>query len=257
MKLTINLVGAGNVAWHLSNAFSNTDYTIKQVYSRTQDKAQRLANTFGFKAVNKLADFDETNVIILAVDDNQIETVANELPNPFDALVIHTSGSVSIDALKAHKNAAVFWMIQSLTAGKKTDYSQIPIIVHYSNTNANNIVNELARTISSKVHILADTERRKMHLAAVMANNFTNHLFDLMKQFTHQNELDFSLLKPIIDSTIENAINGDPNLLQTGPAIRRDHKTLQAHQQLLTHNKTLASVYEALTNSIQQNHKNL
>jgi len=257
MRLTINLVGAGNVAWHLSNAFSNSDYTIKQVYSRTLNKAQRLANTFGFEAVNKLTDFDESNVIILAVDDNQIETVSNELPNRFDAVIIHTSGSVSIDALQAHKNAAVFWMIQSLTSGKKIDYSQIPIIVHYSNTNANHVVNELARTISSKVHILADTERRKMHLAAVMANNFTNHLFGLMKQFAAQNELDFALLKPIIDSTVASAINGDPLLLQTGPAIRRDHKTLQAHQQLLTHNKMLATVYETLTNSIQQSHKNL
>jgi len=257
MKLTINLVGAGNVAWHLSNAFSNTDYTIKQVYSRTYDKAQRLANTFGFEAVNNPANFDEANVIILAVDDNQIETVANDLPNPFDAVVIHTSGSVSIDALKTHKNAAVFWMIQSLTTGKKINYSEIPIIVHYSNTNANHVVNELARTISSKVHILADTERRKMHLAAVVANNFTNHLLGLMKQFAQQNELDFALLKPIINSTIESAVEGDPLQLQTGPAIRRDHKTLQAHQQLLAGNKTLASVYEALTNSIQQSYKNI
>lgn len=257
MKLTINLIGAGNVAWHLSNAFANTDYTIKQVYSRTLNKAQQLANTFGYEAVKKPADFDEAEAIILAVDDNQIETVANELPNPFNAVVIHTSGSVSIDALQIHQHRAVFWMIESLTTGKKMNYSQIPIIVHYSDTKANNLVNELARTISSKVHILADTERRKLHLAAVMANNFTNHLFGLMKEYTHQNDLDFNLLKPIIDSTIESAIEGDPLQLQTGPAVRRDHKTLQAHLDLLTHNKPMITIYEALSNSIQQTHKNL
>jgi len=257
MKLQINLIGAGNVAWHLSNAFSNTDYTIKQVYSRTFNKAQQLANTFGYEAVKNPTDFEEAEAIILAVDDNQIEAVANELPNPFNAVVIHTSGSVSIDALQAHKHAAVYWMIESLTANKKVNYSQIPIIVHYSDAHANNLVNELARTISSNVHILADTERRKLHLAAVMANNFTNHLFGLMKQYTFQNNLDFNLLKPIIDSTIESAVQGDPLALQTGPAIRRDYKTLQAHLALLEHHKPIAAIYEALSNSIQQTHKNI
>lgn len=257
MKLQINLVGAGNVAWHLSNALANTDYAIKQIYSRTLDKAQRLANTFGYEAVKQLTDFDEVEAIILAVDDNQIEQVANELPNPFNAVVMHTSGSVSIDALQTHQHAAVFWMIESLTAGKKINYSQIPIIVHYSDVRANNLVNELARTISSKVHILADTERRKLHLAAVMANNFTNHLFGLIKQYAQQNKLDFNLLKPIIDSTIHNAVDGDPLQLQTGPARRRDHKTLQAHANLLADNKSIASIYEALSNSIQQTHKNV
>lgn len=257
MKLKINLIGAGNVAWHLSNALANTDYTIKQIYSRTLDNAKKLANTFGYKVLNNHSDFDEAEAIILAVDDHQIETVARELSNPFNAVVIHTSGSVSIDALQTHQHAAVFWMIESLTSGEKTNYSQIPIIVHYSDTHSNTLVNELARTISSKVHILADIERRKLHLSAVMANNFTNHLFGLLKQYTQQNNLDFDLLKPIIDSTIRSAIEGDPLQLQTGPAIRGDHKTLEAHLSLLSQHKSIAAIYEALSNSIQQTHKNV
>jgi len=257
MNLTINLIGAGNVAWHLSNALSNTDYRIQQIYSRTEDKARKLANTFGYQTVSQLSTFDEAEVFIIAVDDSQIEQVSLDLPNSFDAVVVHTSGSISIDVLQKHKNAAVFWMIESLTAKQKVNYAEIPIIVHYTSTYANNIVNELARTISSKVHILADVERRKMHLSAVIANNFTNHLFALMKRFANQNKLDFSLLQPIIDSTIQKAINGDPLQLQTGPAIRRDFKTIEAHLQLLNQDKILSKLYESLTQSIQQTHKNI
>lgn len=257
MKLNINLVGAGNVAWHICNALSNSDYNVKQVYSRTFQGAQKLANTFGFNAVKDTKDFDEVGAIILAIDDDQIEAASDALDNPFDAVVIHTSGSISIDALQKHKNAAVLWMIESLKTGEKINYSTIPIIVHYSNAYANNLVNEIARTISSKVHILADTERRKMHLSAVMANNFTNHLFALLKKYTNNNQLDFNLLNPIIQSTIASAINDNPLQLQTGPAVRRDHKTTQAHLKLLENDKAMTEIYEAMTNSIQKTHKKL
>lgn len=250
----INIIGAGNVAWHISNALTNTDFEVQQIYSRNFASAQQLANTFGYQAVNAIADFKDAKVIIIAVDDDQIESVAKQLGNVADTLVIHTSGSASIDALLPHQNRAVLWLIESLRKGEKVTYNQIPTIVHYSNAYSNNLVYEIAKNISNVVHILADTERRALHLGAVMANNFTNHLFTLLKNFTAEKNIDFSLLHPIINSTLYNAQQKDPFAMQTGPAIRSDKATINNHINILKQNQQLKEIYNTFTKSIQATH---
>jgi len=250
----INIIGAGNVAWHISNALSNTNFQIQQIYSRSFSSAQQLANTFGHQAVNALENFKEAKAIIIAVDDDQIEKVSQQLGNVGDALVIHTSGSVSIDALLPHQNRAVLWLIESLTKGEKLSYNKIPAIVHYANAYSNNLVYEIAKSISNVVHILADKERRALHLGAVMANNFSNHLFTLLKNFTHEKNIDFSLLQPIINSTFHNAQQKEPYAMQTGPAIRHDKKTIMNHLKILQQNTQLTEIYNTFTKSIQATH---
>lgn len=251
----INIIGAGNVAWHISNALTNTNFEVQQIYSRNFSSAQQLANTFGYQAVNSIADFNDVTAIIVAVDDDQIENVAKQLGNVADTLVIHTSGSVSIDALLPHQNRAVLWLIESLRKDEKVAYKQIPAIVHYSNSYSNNLIYEIAKTISNVVHILADTERRALHLGAVMANNFTNHLFTLLKNFTASKDIDFTLLHPIINSTLQNAQQKDPFIMQTGPAIRNDKVTVDHHLKILQQNSNLEEIYTTFTKSIQHTHK--
>jgi len=98
---------------------------------------------------------------------------------------------------------------------------------------------------------LEDEERKKMHLAAVMANNFSNHLFAVLKQYTDQNKLNFDLLKPIIKTTVNQVMKGDPVKLQTGPAARGDVETLAKHFEMLKSEEDLNGLYAFMTNSIQ------
>jgi len=251
----INIIGSGNVAWHISNALTNTDFKVQQICSRNLASAKQMANTFGYEAVNTIKDFKLADAIILAVDDDEIGNVSKQLSNISDTVVVHTSGSVSIDTLLPHENRAVLWLIESLTKGEKVNYYKIPAIVHYSNAYSNNLVYEIAKSISNVVHILADKERRALHLGAVMANNFTNHLFTLLQNFTASNNIDFSLLHPIINSTFQNAQQKDPHVIQTGPAIRHDKATIDYHLEILKQHPQLKEIYTTFTNSIQSTHK--
>lgn len=250
----INIIGAGNVAWHISNALTNTSFEVQQIYSRNFATAQQLANTFGYQAESTIANFNDAKAIIIAVDDDQIENVAQQLGNVGDTLIIHTSGSVSIDALMPHQNRAVLWLIESLRKDEKVSYKQIPAIVHYANSYSNNLVYEIAKSISNVVHILADTERRALHLGAVIANNFTNHLFTLLKNFTDSKNIDYSLLHPIINSTLHSAQQKDPFTMQTGPAIRNDKATIDCHLKILEQNIHLKEIYTTFTKSIKATH---
>ena len=254
MSYTINIIGAGNVAWHLCNALSITGHKVQQVYSRTFANSQKLANTFGIEAIDVLYDLKKADIILLAVNDDQIDEVSNQLNIEEGTVVLHTSGTVSIEILNKHKNYGVLWMIETLTAEKTIPYDGIAIITYYNNDISKETVYELAKDISTNVHVLADSERQKMHLAAVMANNFTNHLYTRLEEWTSNNKLNFDLLKPIIKTTVNQILQHSPATLQTGPAVRNDIETMHKHKEMLASFPDTKALYELMSASIKGYH---
>jgi predicted short-subunit dehydrogenase-like oxidoreductase (DUF2520 family) len=91
--------------------------------------------------------------------------------------------------------------------------------------------------------------RQKYHLAAVFVNNFVNHLFYKAQVQLKQNNLDWELLKPLMEETVAKLDDHSAFDAQTGPARRNDHDTILTHQSLLTEEDL--SIYKLLTNSIQ------
>jgi len=256
MSFTINIIGAGNVAWHLCNALSISSHKVQQIYSRTFASAQKIANTFGIDAIDDLYDFKKSDIIILAVNDDQIDDVSNQLNIDGDTVVLHTSGTVSIEVLNKHNNYGVLWLIETLSKEKTIPYDNITTITYYNNDKSKDVVYEIAKDISTNVHVLADAERQKMHLAAVMANNFTNHLYTRLEEWTKSNNLNFDLLKPIIKTTVNQLLQHSPATLQTGPAVRNDVETMDKHKAMLDAFVDTKAIYEIMSASIQSFHKN-
>ena len=90
--------------------------------------------------------------------------------------------------------------------------------------------------------------------AAVLINNFTNHLFLEAAEICKNNSLPFELLKPIIKETFEKLEILSPKNAQTGPAIRRDKKTINKHLKLIE-SPDLKSIYKVFTLAIQKNNE--
>ena len=95
-------------------------------------------------------------------------------------------------------------------------------------------------------------QRRWMHLAAVMSNNFITHLMAICEQVCSDNDLPFSTLLPIIEQTFDRIKQSSPQALQTGPAIRNDVSTIQSQIALLEQHPNWQSIYKAMTESIQK-----
>ena len=95
-----------------------------------------------------------------------------------------------------------------------------------------------------------DVQRRKMHLAAVISGNFSNHLFTLVNQYCKTEKLDFSLLQPMLYETVARLSYSNPAEMQTGPAIRNDIETMNRHMEMLAHNEDLSEVYEMFSSLI-------
>lgn len=251
----ISIIGTGNVAQALSLALRDAGHTIKEVVGRSEEKTNSLAHKLGTTAKVGIASVSEfSSLYILAVSDDALESVIAQMPK-VKGLVVHTSGTVSSRLLKnAFETWGVFYPLQTFTPGRILDFNKIPLIVFGSNDSVEARLKELSASIGSASHLMKDIDRRHIHLAAVMVNNFTNHLLALAGDYLKEKKLPHVLLDSLAQETIAKAIKiGAPNS-QTGPAKRKDIGTVQSHLEMLEKEKNphLLEIYQAFSASISE-----
>lgn len=249
----IVFIGAGKVATALAKALPK-EYRVVQVYSKTIKSAKELSALVKSAYTNKLSEIStEADIYILAVKDDAIADVASKLRLK-NKLVLHTSGSVDINVLmKSSSTYGVIWPLQSFSKGTVLK-NKIPFCIDGSSKSVVKHLQILVKELGGVPYYISADKRNRLHLAAVFANNFTNHLYGIAYHLLKKEKLPFEMLIPIIEETVEKLKNGDPFKNQTGPAIRRDKKTIAKHEKLLSDNKDYLKVYNTLTRSIQTNH---
>jgi predicted short-subunit dehydrogenase-like oxidoreductase (DUF2520 family) len=251
--MDIVIIGSGNVAAVLGRKFKAAGHTISQIYSRNNVAASALAYEFDTESTNYKSMIHKTaDVYLIAVTDDAINDVVTELRLP-GKVVAHTAASVPKEILKTvTDHYGVFYPLQSLRK-EMTDLPDIPIFFDGSDDIAKMKLESLAHSIAKvKVVQANDNDRLKLHVAAVVVSNFTNHLYVLAEEYCLKEGLDFKQLLPLIDETALRIKNTSPKLAQTGPAIRHDKETIQKHIELLKNHPQLKNLYVLLTESIQQ-----
>ncbi|MFZ4100987.1 MAG: Rossmann-like and DUF2520 domain-containing protein [Sphingobacterium thalpophilum] len=254
--MNIVIIGSGNIATHLGRAFKMAGQTISQVWSRDITKASALADTLAAQPIDSMLDLDRTaDLFIIAVNDEAIRKIAIELKLS-DQLLLHTSGSTGLSALEgASTKIGVFYPLQTFSKIKSIDFRNIPIIIEANVPEVLAIIRAIADRLSEKVIELNSEQRKTLHIGAVFACNFTNHLFGLAQELLEEKGLDYELLKPLIEETLNKIEMNSPVSVQTGPAIREDQATIQTHLELLKHNPDLSELYIKLSQSIVNLHK--
>lgn len=249
MKVVI--LGAGNVAWHLGHQLKDAGHDILQVYNRTTFKGEALAHELDAAFTNKLEDVDkDAELYLLAVSDHGIDDIILELRLP-GKIVAHTSGAVPLKGLEhISENCGIFYPLQTFTKGQKVDFTHIPILIEAANDKVKTQLTELANTISKRVEYLDSHKRRALHVAAVFVNNFTNYLYGIAHDITEREELDLSLLFPLMQETLNKLKSNKPQDVQTGPAKRSDFRTIEEHLTYLANQEAYRETYLVLTESI-------
>ncbi|MFI5186345.1 MAG: Rossmann-like and DUF2520 domain-containing protein [Chitinophagales bacterium] len=250
--MNIVIIGTGNAATVLGKKFREAGHRIVQVFGRDASAASKLAYQFDtgstnyWSVIRKDADF-----YLVAVADDAISDVVKHVHVP-GKVVAHTAASVKKDVLKnMSHHYGVFYPLQSLRK-ESTELPEIPIFIDASDDVAKKKLEQLARSISNENVIVADdNERLKLHVAAVIVSNFTNHLYKLAEDYCANEGIDFKQLIPLIEETARRLITISPSKTQTGPAIRNDEPTIQLHLDLLEKYPGLKKVYEVMTESIQ------
>ncbi|WP_299465978.1 Rossmann-like and DUF2520 domain-containing protein [uncultured Microscilla sp.] len=255
--MNILMIGAGNVAWHLATALEQKGNHISVVYSRNLENAQLLAQQLNNALATNHTNFSEVGVdlAIVAVKDDAIAPLVAQMQLPPQTIIAHTSGNTPLQVfehLNGNNDFGVFYPLQTFSKNSPVDFTAIPFCIEGINANTETILFDLASQLSPNIHSINSFERKVLHVAAVIACNFTNHLFAQSAHILQREDISFDLLKPLIKETIQKALNNDPRETQTGPAVRNDTKVIQDHLQYLKNNPSANALYTSLTDSILQ-----
>ncbi|TDB63753.1 Rossmann-like and DUF2520 domain-containing protein [Arundinibacter roseus] len=264
--MKISFIGAGNVAWHLAQAFETAGHIICEIYSRDTQKARQLVSELYDARIQPDLNFaeSEADMLIVAASDDALESIMQRVVLPKDAMLINTSGSRSLAELQhlveiysdVPVRTGVLYPLMTFTREVPLDYSQIPFFVEAIDDETEDILLKLARSVSLQVQRGDSEERRNLHVAAVFACNFTNHLLSIAHDLLEHETLSFQLLKPLIEQTMQKALlTDDPATVQTGPARRFDWDITSHHLDYLQELKPeWASIYRLLTEDIRERH---
>lgn len=249
---TITIIGSGNVATHLAKALHAAGHQIVQIWSREYDHAEALANQVFAEPIDRLnLLYPTADVYILAVTDDALFDLALDL-RLRDALVLHTAGSVSLRVLQpiSRKNG-VIWSPQTFIRDIPMDYSQLPFCIEGSSPEVEEAIRDLLQPVSQHIFRIDTDQRQWLHLAAVMTNNFGNAINALAQDILQQHNIPFEILHPLITMTAEKIKQGGLWQQQTGPARRRDQKTIDNQRRLIADDEQLLKIYDLLTETIQ------
>lgn len=252
MRLTF--IGSGNVATHMAAAFKNAGHRIVQVYSPNMHNAALLAYHVGAAATNLLTEISsETDIFIISVKDDAIAQIAEALA-VHQKLIVHTSGSTSLDVLLDYtNNAGVLYPLQTFSKTREVEFLTVPLCIEAANDSIYTDIKQLAATVSNSIYSINSAGRKILHLAAVFACNFPNYLYGVAQQLLAGHEIDFNLLRPLILETAQKVQQQLPANVQTGPAVRNDQTTMAAHLQMLDGQPHLQAMYTLLSQGIIKN----
>ena len=251
----ITIIGSGNVATILSKVFVNKGFSINQVFSKSKINAEilieKLAANQQIKITDNIAEIDDTSdIYIVCVKDDAIATVVNQILFK-DKLIVHTSGSVDITVFNGFNQFGVFYPLQTFSKDKDTDVANVPFCIEGNTNQTTQLLIDLASSISKKVYEINSEQRKTLHLAAVFACNFTNYMYSIAEEITTKNNINFEVLKPLIQETAKKIEFQSPKEAQTGPAKRKDQQTINKHLAMLENNPN-NELYKLITDLIQK-----
>ncbi|SDL79394.1 Predicted oxidoreductase, contains short-chain dehydrogenase (SDR) and DUF2520 domains [Catalinimonas alkaloidigena] len=257
MKPSVAFIGAGRVAWHLAPALDRAGYAVQEVWSRYESSRRFLCYRLAQASTSQPTphaslDFSTSTarLLVIAVTDEALPQVAATLVPPPEALVVHTSGSTPLAVLDRFPKRGVLYPLQTFSKEQEVDFRNVPLLVEGHNEATASFLSQLAHELGGPVHHADSTQRLTLHLAAVLTNNFPNYLYTLAQQLLKNAHLDVGLLAPLWQETFQKAAALGPQEAQTGPARRGDRRIIDLHQQLLTAQPDLLTLYRLLSESI-------
>ncbi len=250
----VTLIGSGNVAFHLGQAFLRAGIGVDAVCSRTPAHAAALAAELGSRVLAVPGDIPDRGIVLIAATDDAIAPIAEGLALR-EALLLHTSGSVPMELLaRGAAHYGVLYPLQTFSRDRPVNLRKVPLLLEASGPEEWAKLKSLAAAISGDLREVNSAERHKYHLAAVMANNFVNHLLAMSAEFLEKEGLDFDVLYPLIRETVDKAIAMGPGAAQTGPARRGDEKTMERHLAMIR-DPLLETLYRLLSEHIRNHYR--
>ncbi len=251
-KKSISFIGAGNVATHIAQAFHDKGHVIDYVFSQNLKNAEILANNIQAAATENITDIiNKSSIVIVCIKDDAIISVLEQFEDK-NCLIAHTSGNINMDvfAQNGFSNYGIFYPLQTFSKDKPVDISAVPFCIEANSNLTETALFDLASSLSNNVQLINSDQRKKLHLAAVFACNFSNYMYGIADDLLSKNDINFDLLKPLILETAQKISANSPKKMQTGPAIRKDEEVIKNHEEMLADMPAYKDIYHLITKNI-------
>ncbi len=251
----ITIVGSGLAAKYFSSVFHHYGFVIDAIISRNAIKGKALAKLVNAAYSDDFTQIIYSDLILVCVKDDAIKDVVKDLSID-KGIIAHCAGGIDLDVLSQFEQRAVIYPLQTLVLNANN--AEVPILLEANSKSIEDILLTMIKKCQLNGHIVQSDSRRAYHLAAVFANNFTNAIMHATEDISRNFNLDFNVLKPLLQHTIQNVMEGNsPKNLQTGPAKRHDTVTMNKHKELLKSSPELRHLYEAISKFIASGHDDL
>lgn len=247
-KPVIGIVGSGNTAWCLTEAFLKAGYPIAGVAPRNKKTGLALSRKHKVEILDIHHLAIACDLLFLCVQDRYIQEISNEMHSGKAAL-IHCSGSASIQEIKTD-GRGVFYPVISMRFGRSFSFEKVPICIEADSRKLSKTLKQLATDIHARPEIMNSEKRLQLHIAAVFVNNFSNACFLAAEEITKANKIPFALLQPLLLESLERMLKHSPREVQTGPARRNDQVILKKHLRLLKELPAERKMYKAISDFI-------
>lgn len=254
-KIKISFVGAGRVGSAICRELFKKGFVIDTIISTSGINGIPLANECKAEWSKKLLIPDSTGVAIVAVPDRRLKKVLSDLRCSPGTIVAHTAGSIGLDIYPEEIiKKGVIYPLQTFSYRREINFSELPVFIEASDSETSDIISYIAGALGCRVSYAGTEQRRKLHLAAVFACNFTNHMMTIGKELAINSGYSFDELKPLLLETFLKASEAGPENSQTGPAVRNDKNTIRKHLELLSFERDLQKIYRDISKSIFKYH---
>lgn len=245
----IAIIGAGNTAYTLCNVLKSKEIEPFCVLVRNPEKAEKVREDLGVEVVFSYEKVLESDLAIIAVNDDAISEVAAHLID-YKGLVVHTSGTKPSELLNRSMRFGVFYPLQTMSKTREISFDEIPLLIYANSPDDVEMLSRFAKQFSNKVEFCDDEQRKAIHLAAVYVSNFTNVMLGIGDKLLKENGLSLDLMRPLVMEMMKKSFEISPEKALTGPARRGDFATIGEHEKMLAYNPDELAIYMILTDYI-------
>ena len=244
MIQSVGILGCGALGRNLFHNLKSLKDVTTECFCRSIEKDDSLYQS----SVREIEELFHCDLILIAVSDQSIIEVG-QLLTTYSGIIAHCSGATPLHNF--NEKSGVFYPLQSFSKSVIRSFKEIPLFIEGCNEETTKQLHLFAERLSNQVEKLSSDKRQKLHLAAVMSQNFSNHLFALTQAYLEKEAISFQALIPLLEDGLNNALHQNAKETQSGPARRKDTKTLDVHLSLLKEEKRLLPLYKQLSESIK------
>ena len=146
----------------------------------------------------------------------------------------------------------VLYPLQTFSKQRKVSFDEIPFFVEANQREDVDLLKSIASALSDQIYEVTPEQRKSLHLAAVFACNFTNHMYALAAGLLEKYGLPFDVLLPLIDETAGKVHELSPLIAQTGPAVRYDRNVINNHLNMLADEPAIQEIYRIVSENIHR-----